>query len=454
MMLPQLYTFENQKARYVRLSVNKLGEMAADDIYYRLQLAEMEVYNNQTGLPVTGISLDRTSVEMKDGESIEIAATVLPANAANKLVQFVSNNENIVVTNVHYDEASDTTKATVTATNKGAEQITGVITATTEDGIKSAELNVTVTAASAERDMATLSGNASVIAGQDTEWTVGAESLSSNFTALDVIFHYDPQKFEFQTVGEGASLSLDPSAIQSLKPNFAVFGSAVKPELGQIRIIMVTSGEPQAGIDGGNLFSLHGKVKAGAPAGNAIVSLSDFEVSDNGNGSIMNVSRASLSVEVILADKTALNAAIEQAEALHAAAIEGTQPGQFPAGSKEALQAAINSAIAVKNDASATGEQVAAALNALNVAVKVFTDSVIPTVPGDRTVLKAAIAAAQSKHDRAIEGTKVGKYAAGSKATLQSAIDAARKAGSSQSQIDEAVTMLNTRLFKHSKRRS
>jgi len=443
MMLPQLYTFENQTARYVRLSVNKLGDMASDDIYYRLQLAELEVYNNQAGLPVTGISLDHSSIEMKDGESIEVAATVLPANAGNKSVQFASNNEKIVVTNVHYDEVSDTTKATITATNKGAEQVTGVITATTEDGSKTAELKVTVIAATTERDMAVLSGSATVIAGQDTQWTVGAENISSSFSAFDVIFHYDPQKFEFQTVGEEASLSLDPSVMQSLKPNFTVFGSAVKPELGQIRIIMVISGESQAGIDGGPLFSLRGKVKADAQAGNANVSLSDFQVSDNGQGTIMDVSRASHAMVVILADKMALNAAIEQAEALHAAAIEGTQPGQYPVGSKLALQAAINSAIVVKNDASATGEQVAASLNALNLAVKVFTDSVIPSVPGDRTVLNAAIAAAQSKHDRTIEGTKVGKYTAGSKALLQSAINAAKNAGSSQWQIDEAVTMLN-----------
>jgi hypothetical protein len=403
-------------------------------------------------VPVTEITLDRSSIEMKDGESIEITASVLPAIATNKSVQFVSNNENIVITNVHYDEASGTTKATVTATNKGSEQILGVITASTVDGSKTAELNVTVTAAAAERDMATLSGSATVIAGQDTEWTVGVESLSSNFTALDVIFHYDPQNFEFKTVGDSTYLSLDPSAIQSLKPNFEVFGTAVKPELGKIRIIMVTSGEQQAGIDGGNLFTIHGKVKDDAQADNTTVSLSDFEVSNNGKGTIIDVSRASALMEVFLADKTALNAAIEKAQMVHDAAVEGTQPGQYPSGSKEALQAAIHSATAVKNDANATGEQVAGALNALNAAVNVFTDSVIPSIPVDRTVLNAAITAAQTKHDRAIEGTKVGKYAAGSKAVLQAAIDAAKKAGSSQWQVDQAVTMLGNAMQLFSKK--
>ncbi|MGO4184271.1 family 78 glycoside hydrolase catalytic domain [Paenibacillus sp. TAF43_2] len=397
----------------------------------------------RANIPVTELKLDRSSIELKDGESIEISATVFPANATNKNVHFVSNHENIVVTNVHYDEANLVTKATVTATNKGAEALTGLITATTEEGAKTAALNVKVTTVASEKDMATLSGPAMVLAGQEAEWTIGTDNISSNFTALDVVFHYDPQKFEFQTVKEGVSQALDPSAIQSLKPNFAVLGSAVKPELGQIRIIMATSGEQRGGIDGGPLFSLHGKVKADAKAGSTTVSLSDFEVSLNGKGTIMNVSQASLLIEVNLADKTALNAAIQQAESAHDAAVEGTLPGQYPIGAKAALQAAINSAIAVKNDANATGEEIAGTLNALNAAMKRFADSVIPSIPVDRTVLNAAIAAAQTKHDRAVEGTKVGKYAAGSKAALQAAINTAKNAGSSQWQVDEAVTLLN-----------
>ncbi|WP_176444669.1 family 78 glycoside hydrolase catalytic domain [Paenibacillus herberti] len=444
LMQPQLYTFENQSARYVRLSVKRLGDMPADDVYYRLQLAEMEVYDNQGGVvPITGISLDRSTLEMKDGESTEIAATIAPTNAANKLVRFNSDNSNIVITNVHYDKTSDTTKATVTATNKGTERITGVVTATTDDGGKSAAVNVAVAPGEQQPHAATLWGDSAVMAGQAAQWTIGAQQVSSGFTALDVVFQYDPQKIEFQTVGEETYLSLDPSAIQSLKPNLSVMGSAIKPDKGQIRIIMAVSGEQPIEIDGGPLFSLHGKVKADAPAGKTTVSLAEFQVSNNGTASTLDVSRASHEMDVTLVDKAALNAAIEQAQAMHDAAVEGSQPGQYPSGAKLALQAAINSATAVKNDANATVEQVAGALNALQAAVKTFTDSIIPSLPGDRTLLDAAIAAAQSKHDKAVEGTKIGKYAAGSKATLQAAINVAKNTGGSQAQIDEAVAALN-----------
>ncbi|WP_245850806.1 family 78 glycoside hydrolase catalytic domain [Paenibacillus herberti] len=397
-------------------------------------------------IPVTGIVWDRSSMELKDGESAEISASVLPDNATNKKVRFDSDSAAIVVTNIRYDEASKATKATVTATNKGKEPIQGVITAVTEEGNKTASLNVVVKAAAEQGEaVAILSGSKKVLAGQDAEWTVSAENVSPAFTALDVIFHYDPRKIEFQTVqdSEGGSSVLDPAAIESLKPNLAVLGSAVKPELGQIRIIMAVTGDSKGAIDGGPLFSLHGKVRADASAGSTTASLSDFAVSTNGQGAVLDVSRASHEMEVIVADKTALKAAIEQAQSMHNTATEGSSPGQYPGGSKATLQAAIHSAVAVRDAANATSEQVAAALNALNAAVKVFADSMNPSVPVDRTKLDAAIAAAQVKHDKAVEGSKLGKYAAGSKAVLQAAINAAKGAGGSQSQIDEAVITLN-----------
>ncbi|SDT43619.1 NPCBM-associated, NEW3 domain of alpha-galactosidase [Paenibacillaceae bacterium GAS479] len=397
-------------------------------------------------IPVTEIVWDRSSMELEDGESAEVSATVLPDNATNKKVRFESESAAIVVTNVRYDEASKATKATVKGTNKGKEPIQGVITAVTEDGSKTASLNVVVKAAAEQGEaVAILSGSEKVLAGQDAEWTVSAEHVSSTFTALDVVFHYDPQKFEFGTVqdSEGGTSVLDPAAIQSLKPNLAVLGSAIKAERGQIRIIMAVTGDSKEGINGGPLFSLHGKVKIGAAAGSATASLSDFTISNNGTAIDLDVSRATHTMEVGLADKTALIAAIKQAQAVHDAATEGSSPGQYPVGSKAALQTAIGNAAAVRDAANATSEQVAAALNTLNAAVKGFSDSVIPTIPVDRTALDAAIAAAQAKHDKAVEGSKIGKYAAGSKTVLQAAINAAKGAGGSQAQVDEAVKVLN-----------
>ena len=78
---------------------------------------------NDGTVHVTGISLDRTSVTIKEGESVTLVATVTPNNAANK--------------NVTWSSSSD---AVATVDNNG--KVTGVkagsatITATTEDGGK------------------------------------------------------------------------------------------------------------------------------------------------------------------------------------------------------------------------------------------------------------------------------------------------------------------------------
>ncbi|WP_367398224.1 cohesin domain-containing protein [Paenibacillus sp. MSJ-34] len=74
----------------------------------------------------------------------------------------------------------------------------------------------------------------------------------------------------------------------------------------------------------------------------------------------------------------------------------------------------------------------------------------------DKRALSALIAEAQSVHDAAEEGTGVGQYPAGSKAILQSAIDAAKavadRAEASQEEIDAAEAALRAALnaFKES----
>ncbi|MCR2806295.1 endo-1,4-beta-xylanase [Paenibacillus soyae] len=69
----------------------------------------------------------------------------------------------------------------------------------------------------------------------------------------------------------------------------------------------------------------------------------------------------------------------------------------------------------------------------------------------DKAGLNALIAEAQSAHDQAVEGKLVGQYPVGSKATLQSAIDAAAAVANNpkatQAQIDAAATQLNAALL-------
>jgi len=82
---------------------------------------------------VTGVSLDKSTASIQIGASASLTATVLPTNATNKNVTWLSSNTSV---------------ATVSATGKvtGIAAGTATITVTTEDGSKSATCTVTVTA--------------------------------------------------------------------------------------------------------------------------------------------------------------------------------------------------------------------------------------------------------------------------------------------------------------------
>lgn len=82
---------------------------------------------------VTGVTLDKTTLDLVAGNSATLKATVAPENATNKTVTWASSNTAI---------ATVDTTGKVTAVAPG----TATITATTEDGGKTATCTVTVTA--------------------------------------------------------------------------------------------------------------------------------------------------------------------------------------------------------------------------------------------------------------------------------------------------------------------
>lgn len=177
--------------------------------------------------------------------------------------------------------------------------------------------------------------------------------------------------------------------------------------------------------------------------------MTDFKVSNE--GSETQVPGASLHIQINVVDKADLISAIAAAQSKYDSAVEGTQVGQYPSGSKATLLAAISQASAVSNNPSSTQAEVAAALNELNTAVTTFTNSVITETdpePGtvDKSELADGITTAQSKLDAAVEGDKLGKYQTGSKAVLQAAIASAQavldKSSSRQPQVDAATAAL------------
>ena len=131
----------------------------------------------QTNVPVTGVSLNTSTLNLVENETGTLTATVEPSNATNKDVTW---------------ESSNTSVATVDATGKvtaiGAG--TATITVTTEDGSKTATCAVTVTAATVSVSGVTLNKTALSLTVGDTE-TLTATITPDNATNKNVTWSSD-----------------------------------------------------------------------------------------------------------------------------------------------------------------------------------------------------------------------------------------------------------------------
>lgn len=94
--------------------------------------ATCKVTVNAKVYPVTGVTLDKTSYEMTEGDEFTLTATVKPDNATNKNVTWSSSNTSVATVS----------NGKVTALKAG----TATITVKTEDGGKTATCEVTVNA--------------------------------------------------------------------------------------------------------------------------------------------------------------------------------------------------------------------------------------------------------------------------------------------------------------------
>ena len=94
------------------------------------QTATLTVQAKPASVPVTGVTLDKTTLELFTGGSATLTATVQPDDATNKNVTWQSDNANVATV----ENGKVTAKAAGTAT----------ITVTTEDGCKTATCQVTV----------------------------------------------------------------------------------------------------------------------------------------------------------------------------------------------------------------------------------------------------------------------------------------------------------------------
>jgi len=163
--------------------------------------------------------------------------------------------------------------------------------------------------------------------------------------------------------------------------------------------------------------------------------------------STLNAAVTAFQAKAVSVDKSTLVTTISTAQLLYATSTEGASDGQYPVGSKATLYSAITAASAVNSNTSATQAQVNTALTTLATAIAVFQNAKIGV---NKTALIVEITLAQTQLSSATEGAADGQYPVGSKATLQTAINAASVINSNtsatQAQVNIALSDLSNAL--------
>lgn len=292
---------------------------------------------------------------------------------------------------------------------------------------------------------ASLSGPAEAAPGQAVNLNIGIHGVPEGFSTVQLAVYYDPSRLEFPTMENNqGQLVLADNAVESPEAGVQIIGTGVKPELGQMLIIVATTATENLLTDSDSLIVLHGQAKAAAASGAASVSLHNFEVSREGESSVINTSQATLNIQIKV-DKSVLMAAISSAQTLYDAAVEGSEAGQYPVGSKAKLLTAIGEADVVANNEDATQSEADTAAAVLKEAVRAFTDAVIGV---NKTELQQAIQQALDITSTAVVGSAPGQYPAVAKTAFDAAIQSAAavrdNSVATQYEVNEAVAALGT----------
>lgn len=303
------------------------------------------------------VTLDRTALTLDPyaHPSETLHATVFPANAVDKSVAWSSSDSAVATVNEH---------GIVTAVAPG----TATVTATTIEGGHTAGADVRVNPSVA----AMLTGVSQAYEGQSFTLDYGlghvASSVSAAVYAQALTFGYDPDKLEFL----GAT---------SLRGGIEIVrAEATSP--GVVSVIAASQGGTHALTTDGSVLRLSWKARPAAQNANTAIELTEVLLSD-GLGQETPVASNTHALQILYVDKSALAALIAAAQSTLTSAVEGVAPGQYPAGSKAALSAAIEAARAVADRTDAPQQETDAAADALQAALLAFQNAVIVRLVGD-----------------------------------------------------------------------
>ncbi|MDQ8737707.1 LamG-like jellyroll fold domain-containing protein [Paenibacillus sp. LHD-38] len=215
---------------------------------------------------------------------------------------------------------------------------------------------------------ALISGPSAIASSAEFDVTVSLQGVEQSVLAQDMVITYDADKLEWIGVKE-----------LLLNSNFVKVGEDLQP--GTARIMLVNIGETDASVNG-ELLMLRLRAKSMDGQAAASINVAKLEVA-NGEGVESVLTGASMSIMINAIDKEALIAMINEAQDIHNAAVEGTKAGQYPAGAKALLQAAIGLANTVAENSDSTAQLIEQATAELQSALSTFKATVIKGLPGD-----------------------------------------------------------------------
>ncbi|WP_167670185.1 NEAT domain-containing protein [Paenibacillus tianmuensis] len=212
-----------------------------------------------------------------------------------------------------------------------------------------------------------LTGPAAVKAGQQLKLTFGVSGVTNSV--------YE------QVYTQELTLGFDPGKLALVEASPLINGLRLTEQYeiapGQVRLSTSLDEGVQPLPVNNRYITLTFQAQSVTQATYALVALSDVIV-NNHNGQLkVDDSWHMLAIQAGPAQKGKLNALISEAEALHNAAVEGTFPGQYANGAKNALYAAIRQAQAAAGLDEAEQGQVDQAASALEAAIAGFKAAIV-----------------------------------------------------------------------------
>ncbi|WNR43492.1 sugar-binding protein [Paenibacillus roseipurpureus] len=298
-----------------------------------------------TVIPVQAVSLNPVQVVTLAGWAPELPATVTA----------VYNNGTTAAVPVSWAAINPYSYA-----KEGNFTVTGTVYSTSI----SAVANVVVTNTST----ATLSGSDRLEVGTSLVLSYNLAGVT-DVSAQDITLSYDSSRFDL----------VSATAVPASTVVQSVYN---RPDAGTVRLIVTNAGSNNAIT--GNASNLLNITFMPKQAGTWNIGLQEVILS-NTVGTV--VYAATTGKTVLIIDTSGLSAALASAQAILSSAVEGVEIGQYPAGTKAYLNAAIGATQGVRNSSTATNDQIIQATADLNAAIAIFQILVITAKTGDFNII-------------------------------------------------------------------